>query len=383
MYRPAWMTDELEAWRDSVRRFFQAEAAPNLSRWNAEGIIDRDFWRRAAEAGLICTTIPEEFGGIGASFLYEAIIYREQARAQLQGWGNPVHSSICAHYILAYGTDEQKRRWLPDLCSGRKIAAIAMTEPGTGSDLKALTTTATEDGADYIINGQKLFITNGQTADLIIVAARTDKTRGTGGISLVVVEAPAEGFRRGANLAKLGQHHADTSELFFHDVCVPKDNLLGGQPGNGFGQLMAQLPRERLICAVIALGAMEAIIEITVDYVEQRKLFGGRLADLQNTRFTLAECHTEASIFEAFVDQCMAMQAEGQLTNELAAMAKWWGSDRQFNIANRCLQLFGGMGYMTEQRIAREFADARAQMIYGGANEILKEVVARGLVSRA
>ncbi|MBA8925495.1 acyl-CoA dehydrogenase [Kutzneria viridogrisea] len=374
------MTEDLDQLRELARTFFAKELTPHQERWAKQQAVDRELWNKAGEVGLLCLSIPEQYGGGGGTYAHEAVILEEQARAQDSCWGNSVHSGIVAHYLNAYGTEEQKQRWLPKLASGEKVGAIAMSEPGTGSDLQNVRTKAVRDGDHYVVNGAKTFITNGSQAELIIVVVKTDSDQGAHGISLVVVETDqVEGFRRGRILDKIGLKGQDTSELFFDDVRVPVDNLLGGQEGLGFIQLMQQLPQERLLIATAALAGMEIAVELTLDYVKQRQAFGRELIKFQNTKFELAECSTEVAVTKAFVDQCVLSHLKGELDVPTAAMAKWWTSERLCRVADRCLQLFGGYGYMNEYPIARLWADARVQKIYGGTNEIMKEIIGRTL----
>ena len=379
-YVSPWMNEELSLLQDSAGRFFEREFVPHEEAWAKAGIMPREMWDKAGEAGLLLASIPEEYGGAGGSFAHESVILYEQGRANVRSLGNAVHSGIVAHYILAYGSEEQKRRWLPKMAAGELVGAIAMTEPGTGSDLQAVRTTARMTGNQYAVNGQKTFITNGQHADLVIVVAKTDPEEKARGVSLIVVEtAEAEGFSRGRNLEKLGLKAQDTSELFFDDVKVPTANLLGTEEGQGFFQLMNQLPQERLIIGVGACAAMDLAIELTTDYVKQRKAFGKRIVDFQNTRFKLAECKTEAHIARVFVDNCLQRHLAGDLDVTTAAMVKWWCAQKQNEVIDECLQLFGGYGFMDEFPISRMYADARVQKIYGGTNEIMKELIARSL----
>jgi acyl-CoA dehydrogenase len=372
--------EELAMFRDSTRKFVEREIAPNVDRWRKQGMVDRDLWTRAGAAGLLLTGIPAEYGGAGGNFRHEAVIIDELTRIAFVDFGAALHSAIVAPYILHYGTEEQRLRWLPKLATGELVGAIAMTEPGAGSDLQGVRTSARRDGDDYVINGQKVFITNGQLANLIIVVAKTDPTSGGKGISLLVVETDAvEGFRRGRNLEKVGLKAQDTSELFFDDVRVPASNLLGDKPNRGFAQLMEQLPQERLIIAVRAVGAMETAIRMTTDYVKERKAFGKTIFDFQNTRFKLAEAATEAKIGRVFVDFCIEELVAGRLDVSTAAMSKWWTTQKQGEVMDECLQLFGGYGYMSEYPIATMWTDARVQKIYGGTNEVMKELIARTL----
>ncbi len=376
-----WMTDELRIFRDSVRKIFEREFVPREPQWAKQGHVDREAWRELGRLGLLCVSIPAEYGGGGGNFAHDAVVCREQARAMVNSFGIGVHSAIVAHYILNYGTEEQRRQWLPLLASGERVGAIAMSEPGAGSDLQAVRTTARRDGDHYVINGAKTFITNGYHAELICVVAKTDtQAKGSRGISLVMVETDkVEGFRRGRLLEKIGQKGQDTAELFFDEVRVPAGNLLGGEEGRGFVQLMEQLPRERMIIAVGAIAIMRRAIEETLAYVSDRKAFGQRLMDLQNTRFKLAECHTQATVAEHFVDDCVQRVLDGTLDVPTAAMAKWWTTELNCRVIDECLQFHGGYGYMLEYPIARMYADARVSRIYGGANEIMKEIIARSM----
>ena len=376
-----WMDEELRIMREAVGRFLDKEFVPHMEKWEKQGRIDRDAWRKAGEAGLLCASIPTEYGGGGGNFKHEAVLLQELTRAGISGWGNSVHSGIVAHYIHAYGSEEQKHRWLPKMARGDLVAAIAMTEPGTGSDLQAVTTTAIADGDDYVLNGQKTFLTNGMNAELICVVAKTDPGEAASGVSLIMVETGGVegegGFSRGRNLDKLGQKAADTAEVFFADVRVPRANLLGGMEGKGFVQLMQQLPQERLIIAIGAVAAMERTLQVTAAYVKERKAFGKRILDFQNTQFRLAERYTEARVARVFVDDCVRLLFEGKLDVATAAMAKWWTTQKQCEIVDECLQFFGGYGYMMEYPIARMYADSRIQKIYGGSNEIMKMLIAR------
>lgn len=378
-----WMTEELEMLRDSVRRFFERECVPHEMRWRAQQHADRDIWTKAGQAGILCASIPEAYGGGGGSFLHEAVICEEQMRAMAQGFSNNVHSGIVAHYLLAYGTEAQKRRWLPRMATGELVAAIAMTEPGAGTDLQRIKTQARRDGEQWRISGSKTFITNGMHAGLVCVAAKTDAEGGAKGLSLLMVETEgAAGFRRGPLLDKMGQKTLDTTELFFDDVRVPADNLLGAEEGRGFAQLMGQLPRERLLIAVGAAATMQRAIDDTLEYVRDRQVFGQPLLKMQNTRFKLAESETQAQVARAFVDDCIARLMRGELDVPTAAMAKWWTTDTCCRIVDECLQLHGGYGFMNEYPIARLYADVRVGRIYGGANEVMKEIIARAMEKR-
>jgi len=378
--RPAWMTEELDIFRDAVVKFLERECVPKNEQWLKDGKVDLATWRKAGEAGLLLASTPAEYGGAGGDFTHEAIIIDELGKAGVDGFGIALHNAIVAPYILHYGTEEQRKAWLPRLASGELIAAIAMTEPGTGSDLQSIKTQARLDGDHYVIKGSKTFITNGQNANLIVVVAKTDPTIGAKGISLVVLETEgADGFRRGRNLEKVGMKSQDTSELFFDDVRVPKGNLLGGEPGRGFVQLMQQLPQERLIIALQGQAVIERALAETTAYVKDRTAFGKPLLDFQNTQFKLAEVKTNAVVGRVFCDYCVGLLLEGKLDAATASMAKMWLTDKQCEIVDECLQLFGGYGYMAEYPIARMWTDSRVQKIYGGTNEIMKLLIARSL----
>ena len=379
-YRSSWMTEELDTFRDQFRKFLAKDLAPHAEKWRAQKLVDRSAWRALGEMGALLPSVPEAYGGLGTTFAYDAAVLDDlESTVPELTTGVSVHSAIVAHYILNYGSEEQKRRWLPKMASGEMVGAIAMTEPGTGSDLQAVKTTAKKQGNAYVINGQKTFITNGQAADLVIVVARTGAP-GAKGISLIVVEtAGAEGYRRGRNLDKIGLHASDTSELFFDNVTVPPENLLGNEEGNGFAQLMQQLPQERLSLAIGAVASMERAVKITADYTKARTAFGKPLIEFQNTAFTLAERKTEAMIARVFVDWCVERLIAGDLDTVTASMAKWWCSQKQVETADECLQLHGGYGYMQEYPISRMFIDSRIQKIYGGTNEIMKVLIPRSL----
>ncbi len=362
--------------RDQVRKFYEREIQPHHAQWEKDGIVPKSVWRKAGENGFLCTSMPEEYGGAGTDKLYAAILMEEQARMGLTGPGFGLHSEIIGPYILHYGTEEQKRTWLPKMATGEVIGAIAMTEPGAGSDLQGVRTTAVRDGDDYIINGSKTFITNGQNADLIIVVTKTSPKDGARGTSLFLVEGDRPGFKRGRNLEKLGMHAQDTSELFFEDVRVPATNMLGGE-GQGFFLLMQELPWERLQIAISAVACCEAALEWTADYVKNRQAFGKTVSQFQNTKFKLAEIKTETQIARVFVDKCLELICRKELDVTTAAMAKYWCSDLQNKVLDECLQLHGGYGFMWEYPIARAYADARVQRIYGGTNEIMKELIGR------
>ena len=376
----AWMDADIEAFREQVRRYIERELSPHAAAWRAQGYVPRETWRSFGEHGFLLPEMDEQWGGGGGNLAYQLVVQEELTKAEIHAITS-VHT-ITAHYIDTYGTPEQKQRWLPKLCSGEMLAGIAMTEPSVGSDLKAMRTSARLDGDHYVINGSKTFITNGFTANLLVVAVRTGNA-GSGGVSLVVLETEnLPGFRVGRRLDKIGQHISDTAELFFEDLRIPASQLLGGAEGQGFKQLMSQLPYERMLLGVSAATAIEMAVALTVDYTQQRKAFGQTIADFQNTRFKLAECATTAHVVRSFVNDCIQRLLDGTLDNEAAYMAKWWCSEQQCKVIDECLQLFGGYGYMEEYPIARMYADARIQKIYGGANEIMKDLIARRLFAQ-
>ncbi len=387
LFPSAWMTDEHRMLQDSVARFFRQRWVPRAAEWREAGMMGRDTWAEAGANGLLCTAMPEAYGGGGGDFGHEAVLLLEQAKANLSGFGGGLHSAIVAPYILHHGSEAQKARWLPRMATGELIGAIAMTEPGTGSDLQSVRTSARRDGDHYLLSGQKVFITNGQNANLVIVVCRTrSEDKGAKGISLLVVEVEnadgslVEGYRRGRNLDKIGMKAQDTSELFFDEVRVPLDNLLGGEQGiegQGFVQLMQELPQERLIIAVSAVGAIERALAETLAYTKQRKAFGQPVWEFQNTRFTLAEVQSQLLAARALVDACVEAHLKGELDAARAALAKAWTTDLASTVMDECLQLFGGYGYMMEYPIAELYADARVARIYGGTNEIMKELASR------
>ena len=372
-------TADHEAFRDSFRRFMDKEIAPFHAAWEEQGFVDREVWRKAGENGFLCMTLPEAFGGAGADRLYSVVQMEELARGGFSGIGYGLHSEIVAPYIAHYGTDEQKARYLPRLASGEMVGAIAMSEPAAGSDLQGVRTTALKqaDGS-YLINGSKTFITNGWHADLVIVVTKTDPAAGAKGTSLFLVERGMPGFEKGQRLKKLGLKAQDTSELFFNNVRVGPGQLLGGE-GRGFICLMEQLPWERLQIAIGAVAAAQAAIDWTVGYVKGRQVFGQAVAAYQNTRYTLAELQTEVQVARVFVDKCCELVLQDRLDTATASMAKYWCSDLQCKVMDECVQLFGGYGFMWEYPITRAYADARVQRIYGGTNEIMKEVISRGM----
>jgi alkylation response protein AidB-like acyl-CoA dehydrogenase len=371
-------TAEHEHFRSMARRFIDKEIAPYHAQWEKDGVVSRDLWRKAGAAGLLLTDIPAEYGGGGGDFLTNVVLTEEMLRGMYTGPGFRVHSDIVARYILHYGSEAQRQQWLPRMASGDVVGAIAMTEPGTGSDLQGVRTTAIRDGDDYVISGQKTFITNGQLADLVIVIAKTDTTAGAKGVTLILVEADRAGFARGRNLEKIGLKAQDTSELFFDNVRVPVGNRLGDER-RGFGYLMQELPRERLLIGIGAVAAMEPVLEWTLAYTRERKAFGKPIIDFQNSRFKLAEVKTEVSIARVYLNHCIELHMNGELDVPTAAMCKLWLTECYGRVVDTCLQLHGGYGYMWEYPIARAYADARIQRIFGGANEIMKEIIGRSL----
>jgi acyl-CoA dehydrogenase len=377
---PAYLADEeFGLFTTSVRRFLDSHTPrAKLDQWRKDGVVERDLWTRAGEAGLLGLSTSADYGGVGGDFRHEVVLIEETTKRGLDGWGVSLHNGIVMPYIESYCSEDQKKRWLPKLSSGEYVAAIAMTEPGAGSDLQGVKTTALRQGNQYTINGAKTFITNGQTANFVVVVTKTDPKQGAKGTSLIVVETEgAEGFARGRNLDKVGLESADTSELFFNDVRVPTANLIGPEEGRGFYQLMEKLPQERLIIAVQAMAMIERALEVTIDYVKQRKAFGRAVFDNQTVQFKLAECKTRATVARVFVDHCIGQHLEGKLDAATASMAKYWLTDLQGEIIDECLQLHGGYGYMDEYEIARMYKDARVSRIYGGTNEIMKVLISR------
>jgi alkylation response protein AidB-like acyl-CoA dehydrogenase len=375
-------TEDHQRFRDSVRRFLAAEVVPHHERWEDQGFVDREVWIRAGSQGMLCSSMPEAYGGAGADRLYSVVLMEEIARINATGLGFGLHSEIVAPYLLRYGTEAQKQRWLPRMATGESIGAIAMSEPAAGSDLQGIRTAAVRSSRDgqagWRLSGSKTFITNGWHADLVVVVARTDPAKGAKGISLFVVEAGTPGFSKGKRLKKLGLKAQDTSELFFEDVFLPDDSLLGRE-GEGFAYLMQELPWERLQIAISAIESAQAAIDQTVAYVRDRKVFGQPVAHYQHTRFTLAELQTETRIGRVFVDHCLGLLQAGELDTATASMAKYWCTDLQCKVIDGCLQLHGGYGFMWEYPIARAYADARVQRIYGGTNEIMKELITRSM----
>ena len=379
----SWTDEDLDRWRDTCSRFVEDELLPDDAAARERGNVGMALWRKAGALGLLCTDIPETWGGGGGDFRHEAVLYEECARRGISGWGNSVHT-IVAHYFLNHGTEDQKARYLPRMARGELVGAIAMTEPGAGSDLQGIRTRAEQRsgpaGDGFVINGSKTFITNGLLAGVVLVVCKTDPTQGARGTSILIVETEGcAGFKVGRVLDKLGMKSQDTSELFFDGVTVPAANLLGGAVGQGFYQLMGDLPYERLIIGVTALAGMEGAYQATLDYVRERKAFGKPIVDLQNTRFKLAEVATQIQVGRAFIDRCVEQLVAGKLDTATASMAKLWASETQGRVLDECLQLFGGYGFMNEYLIARMYADARVQRIYGGTSEIMKEVISRAL----
>ncbi|MEC7441188.1 MAG: acyl-CoA dehydrogenase family protein [Pseudomonadota bacterium] len=380
MFPRKFFSEDHEIFRDATRRFIEKEIVPNHGEWEQQGIVSRELWNAAGENGLLCCTVPEEYGGPGGDFLHSVVVNEELAKVGATGPAFPLHSDIIVPYILAYGSEDQKRNWLPKVVSGETVMAIGMTEPIAGSDLQGIQTKAERDGNHFVLNGQKVWISNGQIADLYIIACKTDPKEGAKGISLILVEGDREGFKRGKNLEKIGYKAQDTSELFFEDVRVPITNLLG-QEGRGFAQLMQQLPQERLVVAIRCATALEAALDETIRYTKERKAFGRSISDFQNTRFKLAEVKTLAMVTRAFTDQCIQLHLEGKLTAEDAAAAKLQTTEALNKGVDECLQLHGGYGYSWEYPIARAWADARMSRIAGGSSEIMKEIISRNMIT--
>lgn len=374
---------EIDLFRDTFRKFLQQEVAPHYDQWEREGLLPRDLWRQLGEHGFLCVDMPEEYGGAGADFNLSAVVVEEIARLGFGGLASSVsvHSDIVAPYLLHLGSEEQKQRWLPAMVTGEAVGAIGMTEPGAGSDLQAMKTRADKDGDGYRINGQKTFITNGYHSDVLVLAAKTDPAAGGKGVTLFTVDTTLPGFECGRRLEKIGQHGSDTAELFFEDLRVGADQILGGE-GQGFANLMNELPRERLILAIGAVAAAEGTLERTIDYVKERKAFGQTLAQMQNTRFKLAEIKAQIEVNRSYMRQCIAQYEQDELTPTDASIAKLSATELQFKVADECLQLHGGYGYMREYPVSRDFVDARVQRIYGGTSEIMKELIARSMLGR-
>ena len=380
-YTPVWETEDHRLLRKHAATYFAKEATPHQERWAEQHAVDRDFWTKTGAAGLLCLDIPEEYGGGGGNFGHEAVVTRERALAHDTAFGFEVHSTIVAHYVATYASEELKKRLLPQMASGEKVIGIAMTEPDTGSDLQAVRTTAKREGDHYVINGSKTFISNATHADLMIIVAKTDPRQGARGISLFLAEVSDDtpGFTRGRVLQKIGQHGQDTRELAFDNLRVPAANLLGEKEGEGFFQLMNQLPRERLILGVLGVAVAEAAVLEAVRYAKMRQAFGKPILDFQNTRFVLAECKTQVLAARTFIDHCVQRAIAGTLDSATASMAKLHGTELQVNVVDRCLQIFGGYGYVMEYPIAQMYAAARVQKIYGGTSEIMKELIGRSL----
>jgi acyl-CoA dehydrogenase len=378
-YKSPWMDDELELFRDAVKRFVESEIVPNDLRWREQHHVDRELWNKAGEVGLLCTDIPAEYGGVGGDARHEAVVAQEMGRHGISSFGHQVHS-ILAHYVLNYGTEEQKRRWLPRLATGELVGAIAMTEAGAGSDLQAVRTRAERVGDQYVLNGSKTFISNGLHAGLVGVVAKTDPSKGAKGMSIIMVETGGQpGYRVGRLLDKIGQNGWDTTEMFFDDCRVPADCLLGTEEGQGFIQLMRDLPYERALLSLGGVGAMEYALELTTEYTRSRRLFGQAMLEMQNTRFKLADVKAQVHAARVLIDDCIARLRDGTLDTVTASMAKLWITEAQCRVMDECLQLFGGYGYTIEYPIARLYVDARVQRIYGGASEVMREIVARSL----
>ncbi|MDR3453348.1 MAG: acyl-CoA dehydrogenase family protein [Rhodoferax sp.] len=371
-------SEDHEAFRDTVRKFIDREIAPHHAQWEADGVVPRELWLKAGAAGMLCCTIPEEYGGIGADYLFDVVVFEEMARSGYTGPGFLIHCDLVATYVKSFGSEAQKKRWLPQMVSGKAIGALGMTEPHAGSDLKAIRTKAVRDGDDFVISGQKVFISNGQTCDVIVLATKTDSAAGAKGVTLFLVDTSLPGFRRGKNLHKLGMKAQDTSELFFDEVRVPASAMLG-EEGKGFELMMTKLAQERLAQAIRSATVAETVIDYTVEYTANRKAFGKTIADFQNTQFKLAELKTEAVVGRQFTDKCIEIFMKGELDAVDAAMAKMWLSNMHCKVVDECLQLFGGWGYMWEYPIARAYADARIVKIAGGSIEVMKHIIGRQL----
>ena len=380
MFKRELFNPDHEEFRRTVRRFIEKEIAPHHAAWEESGVVPRDLWRKAGAAGMLCCTVPEQYGGIGADYLFDVVVFEEMARSGFSGPGFMVHCDLVATYIASFGSDSQKNQWLPRMVTGESIGSLGMTEPHAGSDLKAIRTKAVRDGDGFVITGQKVFISNGQLCDLIVLATKTDSAAGAKGVTLFLVDTSLPGFRRGKNLHKLGMKAQDTSELFFDDVRVPASSMLG-EEGRGFDLMMTKLAQERLAQAIRSATVAETVIDWTVEYTAQRKAFGKTIADFQNTQFKLAELKTEAVVGRQFVDKCIATFMRGELDAIDAAMAKMWLSNMHCKVVDECLQLFGGWGYMWEYPIARAYADARVVKIAGGSIEVMKHIIGRQMFS--
>lgn len=380
MIKRELFNEEHDAFRDTVRRFIDKEIAPHHASWETEGVVPRELWLKAGAAGMLCCTVPEEYGGLGLEYLFDVVVFEEMARSGFTGPGFLIHCDLVATYIKSFGTEAQKRQWLPKMVSGEAIGSLGMTEPHAGSDLKAIRTRAVRDGDDFVISGQKVFISNGQLCDVIVLATKTDSNAGAKGVTLFLVDTSLPGFRRGKNLEKLGMKGQDTSELFFDEVRVPASAMLGGE-GEGFQLMMTKLSQERLAQAIRSATVSETVIDYTVAYTAERKAFNQTIADFQNTQFKLAELKTEAVVGRQFTDKCIELFMRGELDSVDAAMAKMWLSNLHCKVVDECLQLFGGWGYMWEYPIARAYADARIVKIAGGSIEVMKHIIGRQLVS--
>ena len=378
MFKRDLFNQDHEAFRDMVRRFIDNEIAPHHAQWEADGVVPRDLWLKAGEAGMLCCTVPEQYGGVGADYLFDVIVFEEMARSGYTGPGFMIHCDLVATYIASFGSEAQKKKWLPLMVQGKAIGSLGMTEPHAGSDLKAIRTRAVRDGDDFVISGQKVFISNGQLCDVIVLATKTDSTAGAKGVTLFLVDTSLPGFRRGKNLHKLGMKAQDTSELFFDEVRVPASAMLG-EEGRGFELMMTKLAQERLAQAIRSATVAETVIDWTIDYTGNRKAFGKTIGDFQNTQFKLAELKTEAVVGRQFTDQCIRRFMDGELDAVDAAMAKMWLSNMHCKVVDECLQLFGGWGYMWEYPIARAYADARIVKIAGGSIEVMKHIIGRQL----
>ena len=378
MFKRELFNEDHEAFRDMVRRFVENEIAPHHAKWEESGVVPRELWLKAGAAGMLCCTVPERYGGAGADYLFDVVVFEEMARSGFTGPGFMIHCDLVATYVASFGSEAQRKKWLPKMVRGEAIGSLGMTEPHAGSDLKAIRTKAVRDGDDYVISGQKVFISNGQLCDVIVLATKTDSAAGAKGVTLFLVDTSLPGFRRGKNLHKLGMKAQDTSELFFDDMRVPASAMLG-EEGKGFELMMTKLAQERLAQAIRSAVVAETVIGWTVDYTANRKAFGKTIGDFQNTQFKLAELQTEAVVGRQFTDRCIEAFMKGELDAVDAAMAKMWLSNLHCKVVDECLQLFGGYGYMREYPIAQMYADARVQRIYGGSNEIMKEIIARTL----